>query len=135
MSRAFFRAMLADTDRLPTVGDQRNMLGVRPAIDLKAAGAGPGLGGLSVTADDPARMTPGVLPRAFGGLNAETVMFETPEATFDAGSGLTIGEVHVTKRHAVVEASAPCTIEKFQILLARTRPRWIVTPVPPLEAP
>ncbi len=88
---------------------------------------------MSVTADDPARMTPGVLPRAFGGLNAETVMFETVETTFGAESGLRLGLVDPRKFHAVVEAAAVCAINEFQALLARTRSLWLTTAVPPEE--
>ncbi|MHB8876961.1 MAG: hypothetical protein ACYC8T_24965 [Myxococcaceae bacterium] len=126
----FFRAMLSLDDHLPTVGEQRNMLGVRPGTDIKTTMAGPGRGGMSVTAKDPKAMTPGVLPRAFGGLNGETVMFQTELRTFGAESGLAVGPVHPKKLHAVVEAAAECTLDIFQSLLAATRPSWSATALP-----
>lgn len=85
-ARSFFRAMLADGDDGPTIGDRSNMLGIRPGIDVKTPTAGPGCGGMSVTADDPTRMHVGVLPEAFGGLNREAVVFETLQATFGHGA-------------------------------------------------
>ncbi|MEI8255677.1 MAG: hypothetical protein WCJ30_08400 [Deltaproteobacteria bacterium] len=133
IERVFFRAMLPDDDDGPTVGNQANQLGVRPGVDMKAPMAGPGCGGMSVTADDPTRMYVGVLPETFGGLNRETIVFETSAATFDARSGLAVGRIHPKKLHAVVEASTDCAIEHFQGLLAKTRPTWKRAPLPSAE--
>ena len=73
------------------------------------------------------KMPPGVLPEAFGGLNRETVMFQTAAATFDGASGLVVGEPHSTKRHAVVEAASPCSLPAFQDLLGATLSAWSAT--------
>lgn len=133
IERVFFRAMLSDEDDGPTVGDQANQLGVRPSVDMKAPMAGPGCGGMSVTADDPAQMYVGVLPETFGGLDRETVVFETSATTFDAPSGLAVGKIQPKKLHAVVDASTDCAVEHFQRLRAKTWPTRSRAPLPSAE--
>lgn len=118
-----FRAMFPDDDGGPRVGSQRNMLGIRPGVDVKQEPAGPGRGGMSVTARNAAKMPAPIRPKAFGGLNGETVMFELDEGSLEP-PGLQLGTIHPRSLHAVVEANEMCSISELQERLHSTRGDW-----------
>jgi hypothetical protein len=118
-----YRAMFPDDDGRPQVGNERNMLGVRPGIDVKVEHAGPGRGGMSVTVRNPSKMPAPIRPKAFGGLNGETVMFELREEALGP-RGLVLGRISPRTLHAVVEAAEVCPVERLQDRLASTRPNW-----------
>jgi len=132
-SETLYRAMLpADGDGGPRVGAERNELGVRPGVDVKEEPAGPGRGGMSVTARYPKKMPAPIRPRDFGGLNGETVMFELAEAALEP-SHLTLGPIDPRSFHAVVEAADVCSVSDLQDRLRTTRPQWTPTPPPGQE--
>lgn len=118
-----YRAMFPDDDGGPQVGTGRNMLGVRPGIDVEEEPAGPGRGGMSVTARVPTKMPAPIRPRNFGGLNGETVMFELPEEAL-APRRLALGEISPRSFHAVVEAAETCPVAELQDRLGGTRSDW-----------
>jgi len=122
-SETLYRAMYPDADARPQVGSGRNMLGVRPGVDVEDVPAGPGRGGMSVTARIPTRMPAPIRPKDFGGLNGETVMFELQEEALEP-PGLVLGEIHPRTFHAVVEAAETCPLEELQDRLRVTRPDW-----------
>jgi len=128
-----YRAMFPDTDGGPQVGTRRNMLGVRPGIDVAEEPAGPGRGGMSVTVRMPTKMPAPIRPKEFGGLNGETVMYELQETAL-APQHLALGEINPRNLHAVVEAADTCALSEFQDRLHATRPKWTRT-APPKEGP
>lgn len=127
-----YRAMLSDEDGSPSVGSGRNMLGVRPAFDVKEP-AGPHRGGMSVTVRNPEKMIAPVRPKAFGGLNGETVMYQLDEDELLA-PGLALGPIDPRTLHAVVEAAESCSVADLQARLGRTRASWTTTPLPAAHA-
>ena len=127
--RTLYRAMLPDAhDGLPHVGSESNMLGVRPGVDIRTSQAGPGRGGLSVTVDVLQKMNVGVRPKAFGGMNNKTAMFELASIILDAHPMLRLGPIR--NCHALIEAASICAIEDFQLHLAATRLGWSRTQLP-----
>ncbi len=140
MSALLYRAMEADADGLPKVGAARNMLGVRPGIDMRAAPkdaagqplAGPGRGGPSVNVDDWKRMPATIRPKHFGGHNSLTTMYQAKSCCLSPAS-LVLGEIHEVTKHAMVESAEECSIEDFQARISSTRPSWKRAERPGLE--
>jgi hypothetical protein len=119
--------MFPDDDGGPQVGTQRNMLGVRQGVDVKQEPAGPGRGGMSVTARNPHKMPAPIRPKEFGGLNGETVMYELRQGTIGR-HGLILGRIDSQTLHAVIEAAQTCSTAALQHRLAATRQDWKRTP-------
>lgn len=131
VSRTLFRAMLADAeDGAPRTGNLANLLGVRPG-DIRGERPGPGLGGLSVTVDDWRKMRMTVRPRAFGGQNEETTMYQVAGVVIDRAPDLQLGSINPKKLHAEIEARSVCSVDEFQANLAATRLTWAVVNDPP----
>jgi hypothetical protein len=111
-----YRAMIPDEDGGPAVGDDRNMLGLRPGeVDLS----------VFVDAQQiPNPIRPKSTPNAQGepGMNAETVLFTIDEAEL-AASKLALGAVG-KRTHAGIRPAGACDTNELQRRIAETRPKW-----------
>ena len=121
-----YRPMLSDDDGLPTVGTERNMLGVRDR-DVRGNMAGPDRGGMSVSVLNYSRMAPAILPREFGGLNPETVLYELPTPCLTDDTELQLGDVNHRTLHGVVTSRTVRPVTAFQAALGETRRHWTRT--------
>lgn len=117
--------MRKDVAGKPLCGDESNMLGVRPGIDLRPDATGHvvgGQGGLSVTPDDPMRLPPHVRPPRFGG-KGKLPVFEIPAGSL--GGALSYRpDPERPERHGFVEPGAPMHLSEYQSALASTQPGW-----------
>jgi|CZKU01.1.fsa_nt_gi hypothetical protein len=108
--------MIPGDDGAPAVGEERNMLGVRP-----------GEKALSIFLD-PRQIPNPIRPKAVlnlqgePGLNAETVLYALDEEEL-AAFQLCLGEVGA-RTHAGVEPAGACDRDELQRRLVATRPKW-----------
>jgi hypothetical protein len=108
--------MIPSDEGAPAVGEERNMLGVRP-----------GEKALSVFLD-PQQIPNSIRPKAAlnaqgeSGLNAETVLYFLDEGEL-AALQLCLGEVG-KRTHVGVEPAGACDRDELQRRLAATRPKW-----------
>jgi hypothetical protein len=126
-----FRGMKADPNGLPAIGPSSRTLGVRPGIDVPAAGPGdvvlPGQEGMSVAPDDPLLLPIIRRPPGFGGTGRDPVWM-IDEA--DLGADLVYRPDPNRAGHGFVEPSRPMTLDEYQHALAATQPHWVMVTSP-----
>ncbi|HEX7477298.1 MAG TPA: hypothetical protein VF331_05790 [Polyangiales bacterium] len=103
------------------------MLGVRPGVDIRPDAGGKvtgGIGGLSVTPDDPARLPPHIRPARLGG-RGKLPVFEIQVATFGPALQYRRDGDH-PDRHGFVEPASVTTLDAYQSSLGATQENWKV---------
>lgn len=125
-STKLFRAFKVDADGAPKCGTAGSMLGVRPIDVEKALDAEnkvhPGLGGLSVTPDDPKRMKPFLRPPSLGGHGTRPI-FMIASTALGAALSYRPDPTH-PRDHGFVEPASVMKLEAYQVRLAATRSDW-----------
>lgn len=124
MLRPLYRPMRAGADGTPECGPTARTLGVR-AEDLDPPGVdpvGPGMGGMSVAADDPDGLAPHRLPRELGGFGKDP-LFWIDEANLVPLLQFRPDRPRVGT-HGVVEPISSTALRAFQEALCNTRPAW-----------
>jgi hypothetical protein len=125
MPMVLFRAMLKDAAGRPKCGSAANHLGVRIGVDIKPDETGtvaPGMGGLSVTPDDPSRLPPHVRPARLGGCGALPV-FRIQTGTLPTSLTYRPDQKH-PRKHGLVEPARVEHIDAYQADLSGTGPNW-----------
>jgi hypothetical protein len=123
--RRLFRAMRRGDGGAPQCGSAGNHLGIRPGFDIPTSPdelVHPGMGGMSVTPDDPARLPPHVRPSWLGG-QGKLPVFALDFAGIGAPLGLRLDPKH-PERHAFVEPTMMMTVDEYQAALCSTRASW-----------
>lgn len=121
-----YRTMRADADGLPHVGRSARGLGVRlhgPHADVTPDEDGrvhPGAGGMSVTADDPARMPVARRPHWLGHGASEDPLFRLDASTVVAPLTVRLD----AGAHALIDPGAVMGLDGYERALAATRPGW-----------
>jgi len=125
VSETLYRAMSIDEDGQPRLGASSRTLGVRPLIDVPGDAADvvdPGVGGMSVTIEDPMLLPTHRRPSAFGGTGPDPLFAIEREvlgpdlewrADFEGPSG-----------HGFVEPVRTMTFDEYQEAIWATRSRW-----------
>ena len=120
-----YRAMRKDHDGKPRCGSTGNLLGVRPGIDITPDQNGlvvAGIGGLSVTPDDPARLPLHVRPPRLGGKGNLPVFEISREHLGDVVAYR--ADPERPSKHGFVEPTRPMPLDRYQTALAATRQSW-----------
>jgi hypothetical protein len=117
-----YRPMAPALDGHPACGNLRDMLGVRPRIDVRPRAdgtVGPDGRGMSVNAD-PQRLPPSIRPQRRGGTGKLPLYKIGPPAL---GAALAL-EPPMPSAHAVVQPAREMYIDDFQDSLCATRGAW-----------
>lgn len=121
--------MRADRDGRPLCGDTGARLGVRVPRDIEPDAAGmvsPGVGGLSITPDDPRHLPPEFRPESLGGLG-RLPLFALAVHDLTADLQVRLDPTN-PQRHGFLEPTLPTELEAYQRALCATAPHWRVTP-------
>ena len=116
MPTLLYRAMLPSEAGGPLVGEERNLLGVRPGEEALSVFVDP--------AQIPNPIRPKTVLNARGepGLNAETELYVLDPAEL-AKVDLQLGEVN-KRKHAGVAPVGACDRDELQRRIAATHPKW-----------
>lgn len=120
-----FRAMRADQNGLPEVGANARSLGVRPGTDTTAAlgqdVVQPGVGGLSVSPDQPTNLPYFRRPQELGGTGKDPVWsIDSNRLAPD----LRYRVDPTTPTHGFIEPAHAMTLDAYQAALAATHAMW-----------
>lgn len=129
MGTSLFRAMKVAADGLPVCEDTARGLGVRlppnPRPDIVPDESGrvaPGMGGMSVTPDDPARMNPLRRPRSLGGAGKDPLFVVDTDSI---RASLTLRrDPRDPEVHGLVEPARVMPLGEYRDALSSTRPSW-----------
>ncbi len=119
-----YRSMQQSRDGFPMLGSSARALGVRVAIDIESKNGyvGPGIGGMSVTPDDPLRLPRFRRPPDLGGTGRDPAFGID---TIDLPSDLVYRPDPLDpNNHGFIEPAMPMSFEQFLEAIARTRESW-----------
>jgi hypothetical protein len=120
-----YRAMIPDSTGRPQIGSGPSMLGARVPTDIRPDALGsvqPGMGGISVTPDDPAGLPPHFRPPHLGGFGALPLYCLSAS---DLGGHLAFRpDQKKPNRHGFIEPAREMMIGDYQLALAGTQPDW-----------
>src|SRR5215471_5579133 len=120
-----YRAMREVQDAKPEVAPTSRGLGARPGVDVPAIKDNdlilPGVGGASVSPDDPLNLPAYRRPPEFQGTGRDPVWTLSDE---ELGPDLTYRPDPGNPGHGFLEPARPMTLAEYQSALARTRDLW-----------
>ncbi len=122
-----FRSMKEDVNRMPMVGSNGRMLGVRPGNastpDVLAVQPSdlivPNQGGMSVAPDNPSYLSRHRRPQSLGGTGLDPVW---SLETVELAPNLQFRQDSPT--HGLIEPLRTMTLQEYQAALSATRTRW-----------
>ena len=120
MPEVLYRAMKAEPDLKPKIGDTSRSLGVRPEVDIPVDEDNrvqPSTGGMSAVADDPRKLSPHRRPKWLNGTGADPVFELKPNTLPVALATRQDGAPH----HYLLEPAHACLFDVFQCHLWSTR--------------
>jgi len=117
--------MREDQDEKPEVGPTSRSLGARPGIDVAAVNPddliGPGVGGMSVSPDNPLNLPAYRRPPAFQGTGRDPVW---TLSVADLGPDLIYHPDPSNPGHGFLEPARRMTVAEYQRALAQSRELW-----------
>jgi hypothetical protein len=107
------------------IGESARSLGVRPGVDVPARAPDeivlPGVGGMSVSPEDPANLPPFRRPPEFGGVGRDPVWALMAD---ELGPDLRYRPDPANPAHGFVEPARPMPLKAYQDALTQTQARW-----------
>ncbi|MGH7436528.1 MAG: hypothetical protein ACRENE_12715 [Polyangiaceae bacterium] len=122
-----YRTFVTDEKDRPKIGIEDFMLGARVPIDIKPDRDGmvrPGIGGMSVTPNDPSGLPPHLRPISLAGGQSTLPVFVIGASDLGPSLRFQRAKRH-PERHGYVEPAMAMKLEAYQNALGSTVSEWV----------